>query len=71
MHEPRYRDWNWVESDWFSFLIPEERLCGHMRALMPPVEVSESKVARASEVRIGGRHWGVAEPRDWLRARSR
>ena len=44
-HEPRYRDWNWVETNWFSFLVPERRLCGHARALFrPTLGVAESNV---------------------------
>lgn len=31
-HEPRYRDYTWLETNWFSWLIPEERMRGHIRA---------------------------------------
>jgi len=35
-HPPRYRDWNWVETNWFAFYIPELAMCGNLRALFQP-----------------------------------
>lgn len=31
-HEPRYRDYRWLETNWFSWLIPEEAMRCHLRA---------------------------------------
>lgn len=31
-HAPAYRDATWLESNWFSFTIPEENLRGHVNA---------------------------------------
>jgi len=31
-HPPRYRDHRWLETNWFSFLIPEERIRFHIRS---------------------------------------
>jgi hypothetical protein len=31
-HQPRYRDYRWLETNWFSWLIPEERMRCHLRA---------------------------------------
>lgn len=32
LHRPAYRDPTWVESNWWSFLVPEHNLRGHMTA---------------------------------------
>jgi hypothetical protein len=45
LHEPRYRDWNWVETNWFCFYVPELAMCGHLRALFKPtLKIVESNV---------------------------
>ncbi|MAG31913.1 MAG: hypothetical protein CL908_13575 [Deltaproteobacteria bacterium] len=31
-HEPRYRDYRWLETNWFTWLVPEKALRGHLRA---------------------------------------
>ncbi len=31
-HEPRYRDYRWLETSWFTWTIPEKALRCHMRA---------------------------------------
>ena len=31
-HEPRYRDYRWLETNWFTWLIPDEAMRGHIRA---------------------------------------
>lgn len=31
-HQPRYRDHRWLETNWFSFLVPEERMRFHIRS---------------------------------------
>ncbi|MCH2173924.1 hypothetical protein MK489_24350 [Myxococcota bacterium] len=31
-HEPRYRDYRWFETNWFTWTIPQEAMRGHMRA---------------------------------------
>ena len=36
LHEPRYRDWNWVETNWFCFFVPAEKMVGHLRTLWRP-----------------------------------
>ena len=30
-HEPRYRDYRWLETNWFTWTIPEKAMRGHMR----------------------------------------
>ena len=36
LHEPRYRDWNWVETNWFCFFVPAEKMVGHLRSIWRP-----------------------------------
>ena len=36
LHEPRFRDWNWVETNWFCFFVPDEAMVGHLRSLWRP-----------------------------------
>jgi hypothetical protein len=31
-HEPRYRDYRWLETNWFSWTIPEHAMRSHVRA---------------------------------------
>jgi hypothetical protein len=31
-HQPRYRDYRWLETNWFSWLIPEEGIRCHIRS---------------------------------------
>ncbi len=31
-HEPRFRDYRWLETSWFTWLIPDEVMRGHIRA---------------------------------------
>ncbi len=31
-HQPRYRDYAWMETNWFSWIVPEHALRGHLRA---------------------------------------
>lgn len=31
-HAPRYRDYRWLETNWFSWLVPERRMRGHVRS---------------------------------------
>ena len=31
-HEPRYRDYRWFETNWFTWTIPERAMRGHLRA---------------------------------------
>lgn len=31
-HRPAFRDWRWLETNWFSFFIPEHGIRGHLRA---------------------------------------
>lgn len=30
-HQPRYRDYRWLETNWFTWTIPEKAMRGHMR----------------------------------------
>ncbi|MBJ20944.1 MAG: hypothetical protein GY910_03405 [bacterium] len=30
-HEPRYRDYRWLETNWFTWIIPEQAMRGHIR----------------------------------------
>jgi hypothetical protein len=30
-HQPRYRDYRWLETNWFTWLVPEKAMRGHMR----------------------------------------
>ena len=36
LHQPRFRDWNWVETNWFCFVVPEEAMVGHLRLVWRP-----------------------------------
>jgi len=31
-HEPRYRDYRWLETNWFTWTVPENAMRGHVRA---------------------------------------
>ena len=55
LHEPRYRDWNWLETNWFTFLVPEEHLCGHVRAMFhTTLGIVSSNVFAYSGHAVGG-----------------
>lgn len=44
-HEPRYRDYRWLETNWFTWLIPEETMRAHLRsAFRTNLGVAESMV---------------------------
>jgi len=30
-HQPRYRDYRWLETNWFTWIIPEKAMRGHLR----------------------------------------
>ena len=44
-HRPRYRDYRWLETNWFSWLIPEARIRCHIRtAFRTNLDVAETMV---------------------------
>jgi len=44
-HPPRYRDYRWLETNWFTWLVPERAMRGHLRsAFRTNLDVVESLV---------------------------
>ena len=44
-HQPRYRDYRWLETNWFSWLIPEHDMRCHIRsAFRTNLDVVETTV---------------------------
>ncbi len=59
-HPPRYRDYRWLETNWFTWLIPERAMRGHLRsAFRTNLDVVESLVFVFDDPNPLGGHLGL------------
>lgn len=59
-HTPRYRDYRWLETNWFTWLVPERGMRGHLRsAFRTNLDVVESLVFVFDDPNPLGGHLGL------------